>query len=175
VATLVRPVSLLLPPFVLLAARWAGGRGSWRAAVRFSCLFTLGMALIIAPFTLRNYRLTKRVIVVNAQDGYAIWGLSATKNPAGDIAAWGMLWKEEGERIFRSVTGSSYSIETLYEHDLALNDAFRAEAIRNIRRDPWMFALKVAWIPRTDGSTTSPTCARAGTGRQGRGWPRPSA
>ena len=59
VATLVRPVSLLLPPFVLLLARWVGGKGSWRGAVRFTCLFTLGMALVIAPYSLRNYRLTQ--------------------------------------------------------------------------------------------------------------------
>ena len=146
VSTLVRPVSLLLPPFVLLLARWQGGRGSWRYALRFTSLFTLGMALVIAPYTVRNYRLTHRLIAVNAQEGYALWGLSATKNPAGDFGEWLTLWKDQGMPIFRRVTGGSdYSIEALHAHDVALNDAFRAEAGRNIRRDPWRFAVNVAW------------------------------
>jgi dolichyl-phosphate-mannose-protein mannosyltransferase len=142
-ATLVRPVSLVLPPFVLLLARWQGGRGSWRRALLFACVFALGMAAVISPYTVRNYRLTHRLIVVNAQDGYALWGLSATRNPFGDIPEWSRLWKYEGGQLFERVAGAPYCIEVLYQHELALNDAFRAEAGRNIRAHPWRFATSV--------------------------------
>ena len=142
-ATLVRPTSLILPPFVLLLARWVGGKGSWRSALRFSGLFTLAMALVIGPYSLRNYRLSHRLIVVNAQEGWQLWGISATKNPFGDIAEWGRLWKEEGDPIFRRASGTAYSIEALYENELALNDAFRAQAFRNFRREPWRYPRNV--------------------------------
>lgn len=145
-ATLVRPVSLILPPFVLLLARWEWGRGSWRRAMRFACMFTLGMAVVIGPYTLRNYRATHRLIVVNAQEGYALWGLSQTRDPGGDIGEWVRLWTGPGDPIFRRVTGGAPpSLEALYVHAVAMNDAFRAEALRNIRLDPARFAGNVAW------------------------------
>jgi hypothetical protein len=143
VTTLVRPVSLILPPFVLLLARWHGGKESWRSALRFTGLFTLGMALVIAPYTFRNYRLSHRLVVVNAQEGWAFWALSATRDPQGG-AAWNTIWREQGEPLFKRVSGApGYSIEALYENVLALNDAYRAEAVRNIRRDPRGFAVNV--------------------------------
>lgn len=144
-ATLVRPMSLLLPPFLLLLARWVGGKGSWSRALGFTCLVTAGMAVVVAPYTLRNYRLTHRLIVVNAQDGFALWGLAVTNKPAGDTGEWFTLWREEGERIFTRATGvSPYTIESLYPHVLALNDAFRAEARQAIGRDPARFARNAA-------------------------------
>ena len=142
--TLVRPVSLILPPFILLLARWNNGAGSWRRSLSFTVLFTAGMALVIGPYTVRNYRLSHRLIVVNAQEGFAFWALSATRNPGGDGAAWNTIWREEGEPLFNRVSGSSaYSIEALYAHSLALNDAFRAEAARNIRSHPARFAANL--------------------------------
>jgi hypothetical protein len=144
VATVVRPVSLLLPPFILLLARWVDGKGAWRRSLAFTSLFTLGMALVVSPVTLRNYRLSHRLVVVNAQDGYAFWGLSASRNPGGDIAEWAAMWREHGEPIFKRVSGgAAYSIEALYENPVALNDAFRAEAGRNIREHPGRFAANV--------------------------------
>ena len=142
--TLVRPVSLILPPFILLLARWEDGKGSWRRALRFTGLVTLGMALVIGPYTIRNYRLSNRLVVVNAQEGWALWALSATRNPQGDGAAWNEMWREEGEPLFKRVSGAPrYNIEVLYENVLALNDAYRAQASRNIRSDPWRFAVNV--------------------------------
>ena len=143
-ATLVRPVSLILPPFVVLLALWEWGRGSWGRALRFTGVFTLGMAAVIGPYTLRNYRLTHRLIVVNAQDGYAFWGLSATRNPAGDFTEWANVWGEQGLPIFDRVSGgAAYTTDALYDDPVELNDAFRAEAARNIRRHPLRFLRNV--------------------------------
>jgi hypothetical protein len=142
--TLVRPMSLILPPFVLLLARWTFGKGSGRRALGFAALFTLGMVLVIAPQAVRNYRLTGRVIPVNAQDGFQLWGLSATRNPGGGGGEWVARWRGEGVSLFaRGTGGTPYSVDALYAHTVAANDAFRAEAVRNIRDHPGRFARNV--------------------------------
>ena len=66
IATLVRPVSLILPPFVFLLARLRRG-GAWRSAALFTLLFTVGMAIPILPYTVRNYSITGRLVPVNVQ------------------------------------------------------------------------------------------------------------
>jgi 4-amino-4-deoxy-L-arabinose transferase-like glycosyltransferase len=143
--TLVRPVSLILPPFVFLLARWTGGRGSWRASLRLTGLFTLGLALVIAPYTIRNYRVSGRLVIVNAQEGFSLWGLAATRNPAGDFEEWAELWGAQGIALFSRATGSDgYSTEALYANTLAANDAFRHEAFRNLRREPARVAANSA-------------------------------
>ena len=142
VATLVRPVSLILPPFVLLLARWHAG--DWVRALRFAAVFTAGMGAVIAPWTVRNYRLSDRLVVVNAQDGWAFWALSASREGESDGAAWNRMWRDEGAPLFQRVTGVPYSLDVLYRNVLVLNDAYRAEAAANIREDPRAFAATVA-------------------------------
>lgn len=173
VTTLVRPVSLILPPFILLLARWTDGERSWRRSLRFASLFAAGMALVIAPYTVRNYRVTHRLVVVNAQEGFSFWALSATRDPAGDGAAWNVIWKEEGEPLFNRVAGTTaYSIEALYARSLVLNDAFRAQAARNTRRDPGRVAANILrnivvfntdtmswWVDQTLGGTNPRTAS----------------
>jgi hypothetical protein len=143
-ATLVRPISLILPPFVLLLAGWTFGRGRGPRALSFTALFTLGMIVVVAPYTIRNYRATGRVIAVNAQEGFALWGLSATRNPAGGEAEWEALWTSADQPLFARATGGApYSLEAIHANSVAANDAFRREAARNIRQDPARFARNV--------------------------------
>jgi hypothetical protein len=136
-ATLVRPVSLILPPFVLLLARWVFGRGSWGAALRFGGVFTAAMALVVAPYTARNYRASGRLIVVNAQEGHQLWGLAASEHPQGDIGEWMRLWRDQGYPLFQRATGRQvYTAEALYADTVVLNDTYRAEAVRLLRERP---------------------------------------
>jgi hypothetical protein len=139
-ATLVRPTSLILPPFILLLARWVLGKGSWRRSLAFTALFTAGMTLVVAPHTIRNYRLTGRIIPVNAQDGFQLWGLSATRNAGGGGREWVDLWQSKGAPLFARATGTPYSLVAMYRHTVTANDAFRSEAARNIRQHPEHFA-----------------------------------
>jgi hypothetical protein len=143
--TLVRAVSLVLPPFILLLALWHHGRGGWRAAVRFTATFTLAMAAIVVPYTVRNYRATGRVIAVNAQGGQALWGLALSENPRGDSAEWMHLWWTRGEGLFAEATGGlAYSVEALNAHTMAVDDRFRRDALENMRRHPARFVRNVA-------------------------------
>jgi hypothetical protein len=141
IATLVRPTSLILPPFVLLAAWWTRGR---RRGLRTAALVTLAMAVVIAPYTLRNLRVSGRFIPVNAQDGFALWGLATTAAPRGGGLEWVLLWRREGTPLFLAVTGERYSTRALYAHTVAMNDAFRADAVRRIRDAPGRFLRKAA-------------------------------
>jgi hypothetical protein len=144
-ATLVRPLSLILPPFVLLLARWEFGAGSWRRALRFTSVFTLGMALIIAPYTWRNYRASGRLIAVSAQAGFSFWALSVERTPSeAGYPDWGRLWKVYGMPIYTRVTGAEkFRIEAFYDHVLPLNDAFAHEARLNIAARPGIYASNV--------------------------------
>jgi hypothetical protein len=169
--TLVRPLTLLLPPFVFLAARWQGGRGSGRAALRFTALFVVAMAAVIAPYTARNHRVAHRLVLVNAQDGFAVWALTATRNPAGDTSEWLSLWNRRGAAIYDRVTGGApYSTARFHRDALALNDAFRAEARRNVRRNPLKYASNVVWnLVAFHRDHTHRWLALMGQVREGRG------
>jgi 4-amino-4-deoxy-L-arabinose transferase-like glycosyltransferase len=145
-ATLVRPLSLLLPPVVVLLARWEFGRGSWRRVARFSAVFTVVMATVIVPYAVRNRRVTGRLIPVNAQDGFAVWALTAARDPGGDNREWTKRWNSEGYAVYLRVTDNApYRRDIFYDHAVALNEAFRAEAGRNIRRHPVRVARNVGW------------------------------
>ena len=104
VATLVRPVSLILPPFVFLLARLRRG-GTWRAAVLFTLLFTAGMAIPILPYTVRNYYTTGRLVLVNVQAGFQLWGATMSRPQSPDDSlTWLLLWHQYGMNIYRQVT-----------------------------------------------------------------------
>jgi len=143
--TLVRPVTLILPPFVYLLARRQRDR-SGRSAGLFALLFTAGMALAILPYTVRNYRVTGRVVLVNAQGGVALWAATARRfEPHEEFLSWGSLWGERGMIIYRRVTNHpEYDLETFSAHVLELDDAFRAQALRNLRRRPGVYVANVA-------------------------------
>ena len=71
--------------------------------------------------------------------------LPRPRNPGGDFVEWATLWREQGDahlhagvrRVRR--TASKRCTTTRWP----MNDAFRAEAARNIRDDPWRFAGNV--------------------------------
>jgi hypothetical protein len=144
IATLVRPVSLILPPFVLLLARLRRG-GTWRSAALFTLLFTVGMAIPILPYTVRNHYVTGRLVLVNVQGGVQLWGATVERPQAPeDSLTWLALWSQYGMNIYRQVTGDAeYNLTVYSTHVIELEDAFRRQALRNLRRRPSVYLHNV--------------------------------
>jgi hypothetical protein len=145
IATLVRPVSLILPPFVFLMARLRRG-GAWRAAALFTLLFTVGMAIPILPYTVRNYAIAGRLVPVNVQGGFALWATTAVRPQAHEeLLSWPEIWEKYGTTLYRQVTGRpTYDLATFSTHVIELEDAFKRQALRNLRRQPSVYLHNVA-------------------------------
>jgi len=73
---LVKPICLLVPP-LLGVAWWSLGLGPWRALVRVAGVSVV-MALVIAPWTIRNYRVLGAFVPVSTNGGYTLY---AANNP----------------------------------------------------------------------------------------------
>jgi hypothetical protein len=141
--TLVRPVTLILPPFLLLAFLL---RARWLRALKGFGMVMAGMVLVIAPYTVRNYRLAHRFIPVNAQAWRNIWGATVLEVP---IEPNHFRWKEVRRLIMNleaGVAGKSsiwgwepYSVGA----DLLLEDTFRKEALKNLREHPQTYLRNV--------------------------------
>jgi hypothetical protein len=144
IATLVRPVSLILPPFVFLLARCRRG-GTWRPAALFTLLFTVGMAIPVLPYTVRNYYVTGRLVLVNVQAGFQLWGATVSRSqPPEDSLSWLLLWRQHGMNIYRQVTGDQeYDLEVFSARVVELDDAFKRHALRNLRRRPSVYLHNV--------------------------------
>jgi hypothetical protein len=144
IAALVRPVSLILPPFVWLLARLRQG-GAWRSAAVFALLFTVGMAIPILPYTVRNYSITGRLVPVNVQGGFALWATTAGRPEAHEaFLSWPLIWERHGMSLYRQVTGDpEYDLTTFSAHVVELEDAFKHQALRNLRRRPSVYLRNV--------------------------------
>jgi hypothetical protein len=144
IVTLIRPVSLILPAFVLLLARARRG-GAWRPAAVFTLLFVLGMALPILPYAVRNHGITGRLVLVNVQGGFALWATTAGRPQEGqEFLSWPQLWDERGLRIYRQVTGEAeYHLDTFSTRVVELEDAFKRQALRNLKRQPSVYLRNV--------------------------------
>jgi hypothetical protein len=144
-ATLVRPVTLILPPFLYLAM--VPFSASHAKAIRNFMALMLGMGLVLAPWTLRNFALTHRLVPVNAQAWKNIW--AATVQP---VAADPNHFRYKTVRasaiaIESAVAGSAHRVgwEPLsIPENLALEDRFKSAALHNIRERPTLY-LGNAW------------------------------
>lgn len=151
--TLIRPSSLLLPAFAALAfaiqsnprdqrSDSGGSPLRWLKPTALSVLlFSLGTALVILPWTARNYWYTGQVIPVNAQGGIALWAATETKLPPPNNGQnWYKLWFNQGMETFTAVTGESkYSAEAFYLWCVELDAAFKRRAKENIVKQPDVF------------------------------------
>jgi hypothetical protein len=159
--TLVRPVTLPLPLFVLLALALPRG-GSWPRAARATAVFTLGMAAVVLPWTARNYAVSGRLVPVNLQAGIVFWG--ATEKPLTwdpDRYLWFEL-KDELLRVHTRVTGmKEYDIVTFVHRLPELEAEYRREAFLNLRRDPSVYARNVARVVWAVAAQTSTAVPRA--------------
>jgi hypothetical protein len=134
VIALVRPVSLLLPPLVPLLLR-----GPRRAVIRHSLIFAAGMALAIAPWSLRNASVRGRFVPVSAQGWTALWGSTVEPLPVNPNHLNWYLVTEEYSRIVAGVAGGPLTIQAIHARDVDLEDAFRREALANIRARPSVY------------------------------------
>ncbi len=144
VATLTRPVTLLLPPFVAAAAWWH--RRSLVPALRDTAFFTLGLAVVIAPWTARNFRVSGRLIPVNAQTWTVTWATTVEKTPAdADRYKWFKVANAHYRQLYSPVTGKpDYDYATFVRNVLPLEDAFKRATLDNLRRQPGVYLHNVA-------------------------------
>jgi len=142
-AALVRPVTLPLPLFVAAMLFARGLRGS--RAARALLAFCVAMALVIAPWTLRNFRISGRLVPVNVQGWAAVWG--STVEPL-ELDANTYQWRAIGllhmQPLYRRVTGEDYSYLGFLKHNVALEAAFKEAALENIRERPRVYLWNVA-------------------------------
>jgi hypothetical protein len=144
-AALVRPIALILPPFVLVGLWW-----SWRRALvpalRGAALFVLAMALVVAPWSVRNRFAVGRLVPVNSEGWMALWGSTVRALPRdAQHSQWEGLYRSEFLPVFSRVTGQAeYSRPTFIRYHGALESAFRAQALANIAAQPAIYARNVA-------------------------------
>jgi hypothetical protein len=150
VATLVRPVTLLLPPFVLAAAL-AAAKGRARQALAGVGWFALGMAVAIGPWIVRNHGIAHRWLPVNAQFWSAVFASTAVATKATPDR---MRWRDAlpaarevaTRSVGRPVTGVYEPL--LVRENLLLESGYREAALGNLRRQPRVYvenALRSLW------------------------------
>lgn len=146
VTTLVRPVTLILPVFVFFVF-YIFFQKSWPRILLASLVFTLGMGLVICPYTARNYALTKRIIPVNSQAGFVFWAATVPQPmPSSNHFNWWELWAKEGMPLFTEVTGENeYSRKLFMEQVITLEQKFKRKAIDNLNNHPGYFFIN-AWF-----------------------------
>ena len=142
--TLIRPVTLILPFFAVFLFL-NRSRPACSTALRYTVIFTLGMLIVILPYTLRNYHLTRRIIPVNAQAGIAFWGGTVRELPRDpNHYRWWGIWYPDGQQIYSKVTGKPrYDVVTYIRDNLALEDALKEDAIRRFLRRPQIYFYNV--------------------------------
>jgi 4-amino-4-deoxy-L-arabinose transferase-like glycosyltransferase len=74
-AVLLRQLVLLFLPFLALWLLWTRGTERWRSTLGGLAVSVAVIALLIAPWTVRNYRVFDRFVLLNTNAGYAFfWG-----------------------------------------------------------------------------------------------------
>ncbi len=143
IATLVRPVTLLLPPFLLLALLLRDRR--WRAPAASVLVFTLGMTAVIAPYTVRNYLRSGAIVPVSAQVWMNLWAASlAPVAPQPDHLRWKAV-RMPLMRILKRVPESPLRTDPETVRDsLRLEAEFRRLTLRNLGRRPGVYVANFA-------------------------------
>ena len=143
VISLVKSVTLIVPVFILI---WTLLRSSVRKATLATAFFSLGMIVVVAPYTIRNYAVTGRFIPVNQQASFAFWGTSLERIPEGQrYLQWVSMWFRNGMKTYTEVTGAAdYTIATFEDHVLELSDRFSVLAADNLRRNPAIYAYNAS-------------------------------
>lgn len=135
-STLVRPTTLLLPAFVF-AALLLRRRAPWRDSLHAGALFGAALAVVVLPWTARNYALSGRVVPVNDQGWAVVWG--STTKPLGihpNHYKWYSLLPELKQVYLRVSGRPDFDYLTYVRANAAYEAAFRDEALGNLRRSP---------------------------------------
>jgi len=141
VSALVRPVVLILPIFTFFIFLYRF-KPAWMSIVKSTLVFTIGMGVTIAPYTLRNYALTERFIPVNAQAGAVFWAATVAKSERDpNHFRWWHIWNRNGMPIFQRITKrATFSHLAYLVHNLEFEDEFAKQTTQNLRRQPQVFA-----------------------------------
>jgi hypothetical protein len=148
--TLVRPVTLLLPPFVWLSLALRRPRPRLVAATAGAVVFSAGMAVAVSPWTARNYLVSGRFVPVNLQGRANFWAATVRVLPVDPDS---YRWQALGADILRvtsRVTGRpTYDLLTYVKWNAELEEAFGREALANLRRQPGVFVANAVGNLRT--------------------------
>jgi hypothetical protein len=139
--TLVRPLTLALPPFLLMAL-WAARGRRWRQTLADAGRLALGMALVVAPYTLRNYVASGRFVLVNVQGWEALWGSTVVPLPRDpNVYHWQeSLFRDHYLPLFTAVTGEAqYSLPTYLHHVGEIEAAVREQTLQNLQQRPGIY------------------------------------
>lgn len=135
-AALTRPQLVTFAPFVALWAIWQTG-GEARRWLPASAMLALGMALVVLPWTARNYLETGAFVLIDTNGPYNL--LVATEPEARFVDKddrWDSRWGRVDERTY--LQASSDDPGGVQRKALTL-------ATRRIAHDPVGFAKKSAW------------------------------
>jgi len=142
--TLVRPITLILPPFILILMLLKY-KLSWKPALKWSSIFVIGMALVISPYTIRNYMITDRIVPVNAQKWVVIWGSTVVKfERSANHFVWWQAWYNHGLDLYKKLTDNQeYSYHNRIANIFLMEDGYKREALNNIKNDPGTYLHNV--------------------------------
>lgn len=143
-ATLIRPVSLILPAMLAVAVGWHF-RGSLKKGAVHWLLFVVAFTAVLAPWTWRNYQAVQRLIPVNAQASVAFWGSSSQLLELdSNHSRWVDVWALEGEKIYETITGEpEFTMPVYVNHNLQLEDEFAARFRHNVMSKPQVYLSNV--------------------------------
>jgi 4-amino-4-deoxy-L-arabinose transferase-like glycosyltransferase len=139
-AALVRGESLLLMAFIVpaLLLRWR----SWRRVLTYAAVLLVGMAVIIAPWTVRNVVRMKSFILISTSGTEAFW---VGHHPGAD------------GRITGFDVGFRYEPLTNPEREVKINEVALDEALSFIRHHPLedieLIPSKLFFLYKDDGSS----------------------
>ena len=136
-AALTRPAHLL---FLMLAGLWL----LWKRGLSLTVVVAIGAAVVIGPWTLRNYRAYGRLVLIASEGGITFWTGNHPLSPGeGDMAANPAI-KLDNQRLRALYPGLSPE---------ELEPVYYREAIAAIKANPaWWVGLEFKklfylWVP----------------------------
>lgn len=142
-ATLVRPVTLILPPFLLCALLLRSVPNA-REGLRSAALVIGGMSMVLLSYTARNYAVAGQVVPVSAQTWTNIWASTAVVvEPQPNHYRWKAI-REPLRRVLRRtvshIPGQPSSPDTLpMAENLRLESTMKDIALKNLRYRPEVY------------------------------------
>jgi hypothetical protein len=143
-ATLIRPVSLILPVMLAVAIGWHF-RGNLKKGAAHWLFFVVAFTGVLMPWTWRNYQAVHRLIPVNAQASVAFWGSSIQRLELdANHYRWTDVWSPEGEKIYETITGEpQFRMSVYVDHNVLLEDEFAARFNSNVMSKPQVYLSNV--------------------------------
>ncbi len=142
--TLVRPVTLVLAPFLLAAFLWRC-RPSWRTALLRAAVVLGALYLALVPWTARNYLLTRRIVPVSAQAWHNVWVASAVRSsPDPNHYRWKLIRGQYKRLLKREAPQTPNTDPYNLADNVRIDDICRRMAFENLRRAPGVYLANAA-------------------------------